>query len=121
MSNGEPREPLRELGRRLEGAQKSLAEKPRARRQTGPDANALALAWRIGLELVGAVAVASFLGWAIDHWLGTRPWGMILLFFLGVAAGMVNVWRTITGMGKAVGFRQPETPAKRRDDWDDED
>ena len=122
MSEGEPRDPLRDLGDRLAGAQKkTLDDKKPARGGARLDNNALALAWRIGIELVGAVAVASFLGWAFDRWLGTRPWGMILMFFLGVAAGMVNVWRTISGMGMAVGYRRGQQGSQPRNDWDDED
>ncbi len=43
----------------------------------------------------------------MDKWLGTRPWGMVVFFFLGVAAGMLNVYRAVAGMGGAVGFRPP--------------
>jgi hypothetical protein len=32
---------------------------------------------------------------------------MIVMFFLGVATGMYNVYRAITGQGAAVGFRRP--------------
>jgi len=54
----------------------------------------------------------------LDRWLGTRPWGMIVMFFLGTAAGMLNVWRALTDQGMAVGYRrqQQSTPAE-----DDED
>ena len=120
MSEGEPRDPLRELGKRLDGAQKTLGDKRPARGEGRPDTSSLALAWRVGIELVGAILVSTVLGWAFDRWLGTRPWGMIFMFFLGVAAGMVNVWRTVAGMGLKVGYRQPPG-AERKNDWDDED
>ena len=82
-------------------------------------AGALALAWRIGLELIVAILVATGLGWAFDRWLGTRPWGMIVMFFLGIAAGMVNVWRAVTGMGMAVGYGKASAAVK--DEEEDED
>jgi ATP synthase protein I len=66
---------------------------------------ALAVGFRIGIEFVVAIGVATALGWAFDRVLGTRPFGMIVLFFLGVAAGMLSVYRAITGQGAAVGFR----------------
>ena len=106
---------------RIEGAKRSLdgRSKTRASGAAPPSsANALALAWRIGVELVGAVLVASAIGWAIDRWLGTRPWGMIVMFFLGVAAGMLNVWRTVASMGLA-GSAAPRRAAG--DLSDDED
>jgi ATP synthase protein I len=68
------------------------------------------------------------LGWAIDRWLGTRPWVMLVMFFLGVAAGMLNVYRAVTRTGGAVGYRRSASEgadaagagrAKRK--WDDDE
>lgn len=84
----------------------------------------LGLGLRIGIELVVAIGVATGLGWAIDRWLGTRPWGIIVLFFLGVAAGMLNVYRAVSGISTPVGYRGPGSDggATRpgQDPWDDE-
>jgi ATP synthase protein I len=110
MTQGDPQEPLKSLERRIEEARRA-ARRPGERRDgetETPFATMLAFAWRIGLELVVAIVVGTGLGWAIDRGLGTRPWGMIVFFFLGVAAGLLNVWRAVTGMGKAVGFRKDE-------------
>lgn len=127
MSEGGAKEPLRDLGRRIDKARQAHPEEasegaePGGRQTVG---TMLALAWRIGLELVIAVIVGTGIGWAIDRVLGTRPWAMIVLFFLGVAAGMLNVWRTVTGMGMAMGYRRRNEngggPAPK-DEWDDED
>lgn len=81
---------------------------------------------RIGVELVVAVAVGAGIGWALDRWLGTRPWGMILFLFLGIAAGMMNVYRAVAGLGMAVGYRRgsgKESGGRdRKVEWsDDED
>ncbi len=81
----------------------------------------LGLGFRIGIELVVAVVVATGLGWAIDRWLGTRPWGMIVLFFLGVAAGMLNVYRAVTGISGAAGYRRDRESGTGSKRWDDED
>lgn len=77
----------------------------------------MGLAFRVGVELVAGVAVGVGLGYALDRWLGTRPWLMILFFFLGAAGGMANVFRAATGQGLAVGYRKPEDAADegRRD------
>lgn len=80
------------------------------------------MALRIGLELVVAVVVSTVIGWALDAWLGTRPWLTIVFFFLGVGAGMVNVWRAVMGMGMAVGYRRDPLPPKQKDaDWSDDE
>jgi ATP synthase protein I len=117
-------DPFKDLGRRLDQARRALDGPARKRAEQGPPdtANALAMAWRIGLELVVAILVGTGLGWAIDRWLGTRPWGMIILFFLGVAAGMLNVWRTVAGMGMGVGYgAHSAAAAKPRDGGGDEE
>ena len=64
----------------------------------------IALAGRVTTELVAGVFVGSFIGWALDNWLGTTPTLMVVFFFLGSAAGMMNVWRALTGRGMAAGF-----------------
>jgi ATP synthase protein I len=119
MTDGDANDPLRELGRRIEGAQRArdATDRAQATRQSAkPMGSALALAWRIGLELIVAILVATGLGWAFDRWLGTQPWGMILMFFLGVAAGMVNVWRAVMGMGMTVGYGKASAAAEEEDE-----
>ena len=123
MNEREKKDPLREFGERLDKA-RAANKGPlgKAPDDGGPNtSNALAFGWRIGIELVGAIVVAEFIGWAIDKWLGTRPWGMVVFFFLGVAAGMLNVYRAITGTGGAVGFRQPpgKAPPTKGAGWDE--
>lgn len=125
MSEGEAPDPLARLGERID---KARAERVR-KQPTAADRSALqqgiGSGLRIGIELVVAIGVATGLGWATDHWLGTRPWGMIVLFFLGVAAGMLNVYRAVTGIGTPVGYRRPgEEGAGTRaakDEWDDDE
>jgi len=64
----------------------------------------MALAGRVTTELVAGLVVGAFIGWAFDNWLGTTPTLMVVFFFLGSAAGMMNVWRALTGRGMAAGF-----------------
>lgn len=73
--------------------------------------SAMGLAFRVGVELVAGVAVGAGIGYALDHWLGTGPWLMIVFFFLGAAAGMMNVYRAAMGQGMAVGYRKPGNDA----------
>lgn len=50
----------------------------------------------VGVDLVAGVIVGVFLGVLIDWQFNTSPWGLIILFVLGSAAGMLNVYRTLT-------------------------
>ena len=57
-------------------------------------------AFKLGTELVAAVAVGTIIGFILDSWFGTKPWLIIIFFFLGAAAGMSNVIRTANRMQK---------------------
>jgi ATP synthase protein I len=112
MSEGRPPDPLGRLGEEIERAQAQRVRKEPTAADRAALQGGLGVGLRIGIELVVAVVVATGLGWAIDRWLGTRPWGMIVLFFLGVAAGMLNVYRAVTGVSGAAGYRKgPESGA----------
>jgi ATP synthase protein I len=109
MSERRPPDELARLGKRLDEARSRRGEEPSAGGDSAAgQQQALGVGFRIGIEFVVAIGVATGLGWAFDRVLGTRPFGMIVLFFLGVAAGMLSVYRAITGQSAAVGFRPPE-------------
>ena len=55
-------------------------------------------AFKLGTELVAAVAVGTIIGFILDSWFGTKPWLIIVFFFLGCAAGMLNVIKTAKKM-----------------------
>lgn len=107
MSEDRPSDALARLGKELDKARSQRGEGPDAGGNVAGQQQALGFGYRIGIEFVVAIGVATALGWAIDRVLGTRPFAMIVLFFLGVAAGMLSVYRAITGQGAAVGFRRP--------------
>ena len=57
-------------------------------------------AFKLGTELVSAVAVGTIIGFILDSWFDTKPWLIIIFFFLGTAAGILNVIRTANRMQK---------------------
>ncbi len=57
-------------------------------------------AFKLGTELVAAVAVGTIIGFILDNWFDTKPWLIIIFFFLGAAAGMLNVIRAAGRMQK---------------------
>ncbi len=57
-------------------------------------------AFKLGTELVAAVGVGTIIGFILDSWFDTKPWLIIIFFFLGSAAGMLNVIRTANKMQK---------------------
>jgi ATP synthase protein I len=121
MSEGRPTDPLARLGEEIDKARAQRVRREPVSADRSNLQQGLGLGFRIGIELVVAVGVATGLGWAIDHWLGTRPWGMIVLFFLGVAAGMLNVYRAVNRISGAAGYRKPAGNDAATSKWDDED
>jgi ATP synthase protein I len=57
------------------------------------DTSALARGFRLSAEFVAGILVGAALGWLMDRWLGTSPWGMIVLLLGGFAAGVLNMMR----------------------------
>ena len=82
----------------------SRQQEERQHRKAQLPTGGMALAGRVTTELVAGVVVGTFIGWAFDNWLGTTPTLMVVFFFIGSAAGMMNVWRALTGRGMAAGF-----------------
>ena len=57
-------------------------------------------AFKLGTELVASVAVGTIIGFILDTLFDTKPWLIIIFFFLGAAAGMLNVIRAANRMQK---------------------
>jgi ATP synthase protein I len=73
--------------------------------------SAMSFGLRAGSQFVAAVLLGGGLGWAIDRWLGTRPFGMLVLMVLMFVAAMANVWRS---MSKAVDAATDAAPSVER-------
>jgi ATP synthase protein I len=84
---------LKSLGERLD--KKKTGRLPGNGPGASPaaDHSAMARGFRLSTELVGGVLLGAALGWLLDRWLGSSPWGLIVLVLLGFAAGILNVMR----------------------------
>lgn len=114
MTDQPPPPSLEELGARLQEARRKSAVDPAASQERASDSGALGFGFRISVDLVAALVVGVGGGWLLDRWLGTSPWGLIVLFFLGAGAGVINVYRAVSGYGYAVGYRRPVSGRKSR-------
>jgi len=56
---------------------------------------ALAELSTVGLTLVVATVLGLAGGYYLDRWLGTSPWLTLIGLLLGIAAGFVNLFRSI--------------------------
>ena len=57
-------------------------------------------AFKMSTELVAAVVVGTIIGFILDEWFGTKPWLILIFFFVGVIAGILNVIKSAINMQK---------------------
>ena len=89
---------LKEISTRLKIAKKNI--RTNEQKKVGSNAASLGKAVKISTELVAAVVVGSTLGFLLDSWFVTTPLLIVIFFFVGAAAGMLNVVRTAKRMQK---------------------
>ena len=70
-----------------------------AKKKINPEKNPtsrsnLGQAFKMSTELVSAVLVGTIIGFILDTWFDTKPWLIIIFFFVGVVAGITNVVRS---------------------------
>ena len=67
---------------------------PDAQDNEASSRNSMGRGLQVGLELVAGVGVGTYLGYVADAQLGSKPWGMIIGFMFGTAAGFRNLMRS---------------------------
>jgi ATP synthase protein I len=54
----------------------------------------MGIAFRLGTELVVATMIGALMGYAVDYYFETKPWGILVGLIFGAAAGCLTVYRT---------------------------
>lgn len=70
-------------------------------------------AFKLSSEFIAAIAVGAGIGWAIDHFAETSPWGMVVFLLLGFCSGVLNVLRSA---GMVAGFEQSGRKSGTKDE-----
>jgi ATP synthase protein I len=60
--------------------------------------SSIGTAFKMSTELVSAVVVGTIIGFILDKTFGTKPWLILIFFFVGVIAGIVNVFKSAKNM-----------------------
>ena len=81
---------------RLEIAKNKILKKTNISKQSS--SSNLGIALKMSTELVAAVVVGTIIGFILDNWFGTKPWLILIFFFVGVVAGILNVVRSAKNM-----------------------
>ena len=83
---------------RLEIAKKKVLKKNLSEKKHNP--SSIGTAFKLSTELVSAVAVGTIIGFILDKTFGTKPWLILIFFFVGVITGITNVIRSAKKMQK---------------------
>ena len=83
---------------RLEIAKKKALKRDLSSKKRNP--SPIGAAFKLSTELVSAVAVGTIIGFILDNTFGTKPWLILIFFFVGVIAGITNVIRSAKNMQK---------------------
>jgi len=81
---------------RLEIAKKKILKKNKDSKQSS--SSNIGVAFKLSTEMVAAVVVGVIIGFILDNWFGTKPWLILIFFFVGVVAGILNVIRSAKNM-----------------------
>ena len=84
------------LKTRLEIAKSKISETDLYSNKEPP--SSIGAAFKLSTELVAAVGIGTIIGFILDKTFGSTPWLIIIFFFLGVSAGIVNVFRSAKNM-----------------------
>jgi len=98
MTDEKPaREPIAEDARidALEERLKAAQEREDQRSQSqvnGVDANYRS-GNRVLADLLGGILGGLVIGWSIDYFAGTSPWGLLIMLFFGIVVAFRNIIR----------------------------
>jgi len=81
---------------RLKIAKSKISKRSETSRE--PSSSNLGIAFKMSTEMVAAVIVGTIIGFILDSWFGTKPWLILIFFFVGVVTGILNVFRSAKKM-----------------------
>jgi ATP synthase protein I len=109
-------EALKQLGERLETLEARTQRKPK---RYGEDVTSVG--YQMVAELIGGLLCGLGLGWLLDQYVGTRPWGMVAGTLLGTGVGVYLVVKTASRMSAKATEEHGTAPSVPFDDEDEDD
>jgi ATP synthase protein I len=100
MAPKDRRHGFEDFDARMARVREERAAKEKPRQEGGLSRHA---GFQAGIEIIGGVVGGGLIGFLLDHWLGTRPWMMIVFFILGAAGGLRNAYRRLSRLSEDSG------------------
>jgi len=91
---------LADLGKRVRSAHDKRTARDRPAPQASSGASGMGIGFKVLADFLAGIVLGGGIGWALDYWLGLRPWGLIVFGLLGFVAGLLNVIRTANNAEK---------------------
>jgi ATP synthase protein I len=104
-----------DLASRIARAQAHSPAQAAADRVRQGEMTGVGRAFRLASEFIAAIVVGGALGYGVDWFFKTQPWGMVIFILLGFAAGVLNIIRATAELN-AMTAVPPGTPAVKDDD-----
>jgi ATP synthase protein I len=92
VSDGELDRRRRQLDRAL--ARQHQESREETERAKSGIASGYAVALRLSSEFIAGILFGAAIGWVIDRFAGTSPWGLIIFLLLGFCAGILSILRS---------------------------
>ena len=90
--------PKDQIKTRLQIAKNKISKRNLYKEEQPP--SSIGTAFKMSTELVSAVAVGTIIGFILDKTFGTKPWLILIFFFVGVIAGITNVIKSAKNLQK---------------------
>lgn len=84
----------RRLGSELAGIRAEARDEEANEARSEQSRKGYAQAMKLSSEFISAIIVGALLGYLFDRFVGTAPWGLVVLLLLGFCAGVLNVLRS---------------------------
>ncbi len=98
-----PNDPLNDLEKRLEAAQKEYEKDYNPKPEK--DGESINVGARAGIELVGGMLGGGLIGFLLDKAFDTSPILFLLFLILGVFTGFYNIYKITNNLGTNVGLK----------------
>ncbi len=90
-----------DLEERIAKARASTERQGSAPAAPAPDAESkrsMGVGLRVGSQFVSAIVAGGTLGWLVDRWFGTAPFGLLILLLAGFVVGLIGLRKIMSGV-----------------------
>jgi ATP synthase protein I len=63
--------------------------------ETSQSLRGFGIGYRVGIDVFATLGVSILIGFWLDKWLNTKPWLMLVMCFVGIAAAMKTAYQTL--------------------------